>query len=268
MDLGLKDKTVIVTGAGSNIGRGIAHAFAAEGANVIVADIVEKDGQKVVNEIKSKGGKAKLIKTDVTDYNSVQAMVKAVLDEFGKIDVLVNNVGWDDFKPFMETIPQRWEKYIALNYRQQLNCIHSVLPHMIERKSGRIVNIGSDAGRIGEYRESVYSGCKAAVMTFSKAVAKEVGRFGITINNVCPGATLPSPEETGELSMFSGKDEDHAVMKLFPTEESKEKLAKAYPLRRLGKPQDIANATVFLASDAAEYITGQTLSVSGGYTMI
>ncbi len=268
MDLGLKDKTVIVTGGGSNIGRAISLTFAREGADVVIAELDEKQGEKVAEEARAEDGNAIVIKTDVTDYESVRAMVSAVLDRFGKIDVLVNNVGWDDFKLFLDTKPERWDKYIALNFRHQLNCIHLVLPHMMERKSGRIVNLGSDAGRVGEYRESLYSGCKAGVIALSKSVAKEVGRYGITVNVVCPGATVPVPEEVGELSMFSGKDEDHNVIGLFPDEESRKAVAKAYPLRRLGKAQDIANAVVFLASDAASWITGQTLSVSGGYTMV
>lgn len=268
MDLALRGKIAIVTGAGSNIGRAISLTFAREGAEVVIAELDEKQGQRVAEQAKAEGGNAMVIKTDVTDYESVKAMVNTVLQRFGKIDILVNNVGWDDFKLFLETRPERWEKYIALNFRHQLNCTHLILPHMIERRSGRIVNIGSDAGRIGEYRESIYSGCKGGVIAFSKSLAKEVGRYGITVNVVCPGATLPDPDEVGELSMFSGKDEDHDVMRLFPDQESRQRLAKQYPLQRLGKAQDIANAVVFLASDAASWITGQTLSVSGGYSMM
>lgn len=266
MDFGLAGKTAVVTGGSSNIGRAIAITLAKEGTNTIIADIDEKSGQKVADLIKSQGGKAKVIKCDVTDYDSVQALVKAVLDEFGAIDVWVNNVGWDDFKYFMDS-KVHWEKIIDLNYRHYLNCMHAVLPPMMERKSGRIINIGSDAGRVGEFREAVYSGCKAGVIGLSKSVAKEVGRYGITINVVCPTATFPSPEEMGEESMFTGKDEDHNVAAIFPP-EALERLAKSHPLRRTGTAQDTANAVVFLASEQANFITGQTLSVNGGYSMM
>lgn len=265
MELGLAGKTVIVTGGGSNIGRGIAVAFGEERANVTIADINEGDAQKVADQIKSGGGQAKAVKTDVTSYESVQAMVKAVLDEFGQVDVLVNNVGWDDFTPFLNITPDRFDRYLNINLRSVINCMHAVLPSMTERKSGRIVSIGSDAGRIGEFRESIYSACKAGVIGLSKVVAKEMGRYGITVNVVCPGVTL-SEETVGENSMFR-----QDWFKDFPlsTPEGREKLAKtSYPLRRLGKPEDIANAVLFLASDAAGWITGQTLSVSGGYSMI
>jgi len=266
MDLGLKAKVAIVTGGGSNIGRAISGALAREGAITVIAELSEKDGQKVADQIKNAGGMAKVIKTDVTDNQSVQDMVKAVLDEFGKIDVLVNNVGWDDFTTFMEIPVERYDKYINLNFRHFLLCTRAVLPSMIERKSGRIINIGSDAGRIGEYRESIYSGCKAGVIGFSKAIAKEVGRFGITVNVVCPGATIPETDAMGEKSMFA---EDWFTKFPLSTAEGQEKIAKsAYPLRRLGKAEDIANAVLSFASDAANYVTGQTLSVSGGYSML
>jgi len=266
MDFGLAGKTAVVTGGSSNIGRAIAITLAKEGTNTIIADIDEKSGQKVADLITSEGGKAKVFKADVTDYDSVQALAKAVLDEFGAIDIWVNNVGWDDFKYFMDS-KGHWEKIIDLNYRHYLNCMHVILPHMMEKKGGRIINISSDAGRVGEFREAVYSGCKAGVIGLTKAVAKEVGRFGITINVVCPTATLPPPEEMGEGSMFSGRDEDHNVAALFPA-EALERLRKQHPLRRIGTAQDTANAVVFMASEQASFITGQTLSVNGGYSMM
>ena len=269
MDFGLKGKTVVVTGGGSNIGRAIALTFGREGSNVVIAELDEKAAQKVADEIISEGGKAKVIKTDVTNYESVQATIKQTIDEFGQIHVLVNNVGWDDFTPFLETKP-KWEKYINLNFRSTLHGVHAVLPHMIEKKYGRIVNIVSDAGRMGEYLESVYAGCKAGVIGMSIAIAREVGRYGITINMVAPGATIPAEaeKETSEYSMFSPKGEVWQRLGKIFTPEAQEALAKrAYPLRRLGRGQDIANAVVFLASEPASYITGQTLSVDGGYYM-
>lgn len=198
----------------------------------------------------------------MTKLDEVEAMVKKTLEEFGKIDVLVNNVGWDSPQLFTQTTPDFWDKVINLNYRSDLNCIKAVLPHMIEQKRGAIVSIGSDAGRVGEFRESVYSGCKAGVIALSKAIAREVGRYGIRLNVICPGMVPPAPGEAGELSMWKGDAE--AIF----TPEVQQKAAAGYPLRRLGNAQDIAKAVVFLASDAADYITGQTLSVSGGYSMM
>ena len=262
MELGLEGKTVIVTGGGSNIGRAISLAFAREGSNVAIAEIDEGQGQKVIEEIKALNGHAVLIKTDVTKLADVEAMVKKTLEAYKKIDVLVNNVGWDIPQFFMETTEDFWDKVISLNYRCDLNCMKAVLPHMIEQKHGAIVSIGSDAGRVGEFRESVYSGCKAAVIGLSKAVAREVGKFGIRLNVVCPGVVVPAPEDIGEQSMWKG-----GVAEVF-TPEVQERAAKGYALRRLGKAEETANAVVFLASGAANYITGQTLSVSGGYSMM
>lgn len=263
MELGLAGKTAIVTGGGANIGRAISLAFAREGSNVVIAETDEAQGKKVADEANAMGvgGRSIVVKTDVTKIDGVESMFKRALDEFGEVDVLVNNVGWDKLMLFTETNPEFWDKVIALNYRSDLNCIKTVLPHMIERKGGSIISIGSDAGRVGEFRESVYSGCKAGVIALSKAVAREIGRYGIRINVVCPGVTVPKPEEMGEGSMWK------EMIKMFPP-EVQEKIAKTYPLRRLGKGEDIANAVLFLASDAASFITGQTLSVSGGYSMV
>jgi len=268
MDLALKDKVVIITGGGSNIGRAISLSFGKEGANTVIAELDEPQGQKIVEEIKGQGGKAKVIKTDVTSYDSVQAMVKTVLDEFGKVDILVNDVGWDNFTPFMKT-KENWDKWIDLNFRSVLNGIHCVLPSMMEKKYGRIVNIGSDAGRIGEFHETVYAGCKAGVIGLSKAVAREAGRYGITVNVICPGATLATEDEVGSHSLFTrGSDTWSKLEGIFSPEREEMLIKRSYPLGRLGKAQDIANAVLFFASDSAEFITGQTLSVSGGYTMM
>lgn len=263
MDIGLAGKTAIVTGGGSNIGRAISLTFAKEGANVVVAELKTEFGEKVAEAANAlqAGGHSMVIETDVTKVDATEALVKKTLDEFGKIDVLVNNVGWDIQMLFVETTPDFWDKVIDINYKGVLNCTKAVLPHMIEQKSGAIVNIGSDAGRIGEFREAVYGGCKGAVIAFTKAVARETGRYGIRLNVVCPGLTVPSDEEIGSGSMWQ-------VNKPYFTPEILEKAAKSYPLRRVGKAQEVANAVVFLASDAASFITGQTLSASGGYSMM
>lgn len=262
MELGLKGKTVIITGGASNIGRGITMCFAKEGTNILVADLDEKQANKVADEVKALGGKAIVVKTDVTDYHDVEAMVKRAIDEFGAVDVLVNNVGWDLQQLFVETTTDFWEKIININYRSVLNCTKAVLGHMIERNSGVILSTGSDAGRIGEFREAVYGGTKGAVIAFTKAVAREVGRYNVRLNVVCPGVTIPKSEDE------YGEDSGWKLSRGFFTDDIMGKIVKAYPLRRLGTAEDIGNAMVFLASDAANFITGQTLSVSGGYSMM
>ena len=267
MDLNLKGKTVIVTGGGSNIGRGISLGFAKEGVNLVIADIDEVQGKRVAEEAKSIGAAdAIVVKTDVANWDSVQAMVAETRKKFGSVQVLVNNVGWTDDKLFIEKPREDWEKEIALNYWGVINCTRAVLDNMIANKYGRVVNIGSDAGRVGEFREAVYGGTKGAVIALTKALARENGRYGITFNTICPGATIPEDpsKEAGESSMWNASSESWALF----TPETLQKVAAKYPLRRIGKPSDIANATLFFASDAAEYITGQTLSVSGGYSMM
>ena len=162
---------------------------------------------------------------------------------------------------FTNTTPEFWDKVITLNYRSDLNCIKTVLPHMTEQKGGSIVSISSDAGRVGEFREAVYSGCKAGVIALSKAIAREVGRYGIRLNAVCPGVVIPEEDAISETSMWKG-----AIQFFGP--EVLEKMQKAYALRRLGTAEEVANTVIFLASDAASFITGQAISVSGGYSMI
>ena len=263
MDLGLKGKSVMVTGGGSNIGRAIVHAFAAEGSNIAIAEISQEQGEKVVQEVAdmSTGSRAVFFRTDVTDHKHVEATVSQAIQEFGQIDVLVNNVGWTVDRLFMEKSRDEWEKEVNLNLWGAINCIRAVLPDMIERQGGVIVSMSSDAGRMGEFREAVYSACKAGVIALNKAVAREVGKFGIRLNVVCPGLTVPSKDEISEESMWS-----QGMRDVF-TDEVLEKVKKAYVLRRMGTSNEVADAVVFLASDAASFITGQTLSVSGGYTM-
>lgn len=264
MDLGLKGKSVIVTGGGSNIGRAIVLAFAREGARIAIAEIDEVQAHKVAQEVArmGTGATALVVKTDVTDYAQVESMVARVLQEHGAIDVLVNNVGWTIDRLFLEKPREEWEKEVKINLWGVINCCRAVLPHMVERQKGAIVSISSDAGRMGEFREAVYGACKAGVIVLMKALAREVGRYNIRLNAVCPGLTVPrSDEEIGETSMWK---QQRAIF----TEEVMERAKRNYVLRRLGTAQEVANAVVFLASDAASFITGQTLSVSGGYTMM
>jgi len=262
MELGLAGKTVIVTGGGSNIGRAISLGFAQEKSNVVIADIDEGQAQKVAKEGNALGGKVIAVKTDVTNADSVGAMVKKAIEAFGKIDVLVNNAGWVSTKPFVKSTPDEWDKQIKLNFMGNIYCTRAVLDNMIENKSGRIISVASDAGRMGEFNQAIYSGSKGAVIAFSKAVAREVARFNITLNCIAPGITPPEKiEEAGKDSMWSGITKEGAG-------EAMEKIAKAYPLGRVTRADDIAGAAVFLASDAASFVTGQTLSVSGGYSMV
>jgi 2-hydroxycyclohexanecarboxyl-CoA dehydrogenase len=265
MDLNLKDKSVIVTGGGSNIGRAIALGFAHEGAHVTIAEIDEDQGEKVAREAQGAGAaSAQVVRTDVTQWDSVRAMVRAVEERHGRVDVLVNNVGWTHDRLFVEKTRDEWEKEIQINLWGMINGTRAVLDGMIARRSGAIVSLGSDAGRMGEFREGVYGACKAGIIALTKSLAREVGRYGIRLNVVCPGMTMPdSDEDIGGLSMWASE-----ANKAWGTEEVRARIAKAYPLRRLGRADDVAPAVVFLASGAANFITGQTLSVSGGYTMM
>ena len=262
--LGLEGKTAIVTGGGSNIGRDIVLAFAEQGVNVAIAELDEAQGAKVAKEANALGkGKVENIRTDVTDWDSVQEMVKQTLDKFGQVDILVNVVGWVKDDLFVRKPREDWEKEIARNFWSDINCTRAVLDHMIERKYGKIINISSDAARVGQLREAVYSGCKGAVISMTKSLARELGRYGINVNVICPGVVVPvSRDVTTSESMWTEE-----MMKVFGTPEALEKIARGIPLGRLGTTVDIANAVLFLASDRANFITGQTISVDGGYTM-
>ncbi len=244
-------KVVLVTGAARGIGRAIAEAFAKEGAKVVINDVNEEGAKKTAEEIKSSGGEAYGIGADVTKYDDVVRMVNEIKNVYGTVDILVNNAGYWTTKLFKDTTPDDWEKDIKICFYGVLHCTHAVIKDMIEKKYGRIINIVSDAGRIGEPFLAVYSGAKGAIIAFSKALAKEVAKFNITVNCVSPGITkTPGVEEF--LKSVGGE----------------EKLVKAYPRGRLGLPEDIANAVLFFASDRSEFITGQVLSVSGGYTTV
>ena len=262
MDLGLAGKAVIVTGGANNIGRGIALGFAAEGARVLIADIDENRARQVAAEA---GGETRSQRTDVSSWESTQAMAARAVELFGRIDVLVNCAGGTIDRLFLEKPREEWEREVAINFWGFINCSRAVLDQMVEQRSGAVVSISSDAGRMGEWRETVYSGTKAGIIAMSKSLAREVGSKGIRFNVVCPGF-IPGRKDAGgdfgEGSMWSGKQGEQ-----FP-DEMLEKIARSYPLRRLGRPEDVAPAVMFLASDAASYITGQTLSVSGGYTMM
>jgi NAD(P)-dependent dehydrogenase (short-subunit alcohol dehydrogenase family) len=262
MELGLAGKSAIVTGGGSNIGRGIALGLAREKADLVIAEIDPEQGQKVADQAKALGAQATVISCDVTDWDSVQATVQQTIELYGKVDILVNNVGWTRDLFFAQKPREDWVREININFWSVINTCRAVIDHMVERKYGKVINIGSDAGRMGEPREAVYSGTKGGVIALTKALAREYGRYGINFNSLCPGVVVPAkPEDIGKESLW------HEGLSFLTPERQKE-WAKLYPLGRLGQPEDIANAVVFLASDAAAYITGQTLSVDGGFTMI
>ncbi|MCL5056507.1 MAG: SDR family oxidoreductase [Actinobacteria bacterium] len=261
MQLGLEGKTVIVTGGGSNIGRAVALEFASEKSKVILWDIDEAQGKKVTEAVLKQGAAAaEFFKVDVTNFDMVSSTINQIKDKYSTIDCLVNVVGGDKLDLFINTTPDFWDRMVKLNYISMLNTTKAVLPIMSSQKKGVIVNFASDAGRVGERFEAVYSGTKGAVIAFSKAVAKEMGRNNIRVNVVCPGTTVPTdPEAIGDNSAWKA-----GVM----TDDQLEKAKKLYPLGRLATAEDVAGAAVFLASERAGFITGQTLSVSGGYSMV
>ncbi|MFC1944460.1 SDR family NAD(P)-dependent oxidoreductase [Chloroflexota bacterium] len=269
MKIGLAGKVVVVTGGASNIGRGIILAFAEEGSKIVIADIDEVQARKVQKEAGEAGAEAVLVATtDVTKFEHVEDMVKKALDEYGRIDVLVNNAGGGTiYQPLVDKSLEQMEKEVNLNFWSVVNCIKAVLPRMIEQGNGRIVNIGSDSALLGLPRHAFYAGCKAGIMGISKALAKELGPHGITVNVVSPGAIVPEnmEQDIGECSSWHPES---GSGQRFLTPEWKASTAKGNPLGRLGKAQDIANAVVFFASEAADYISGQVISVSGGYTTL
>lgn len=250
----LSGKTVVVTGGGGGIGGATCRRFAEEGAKVAVFDMNLEAAQKVATEIEAAGGVAKAFKCDITDRAAVDAAVAAAEAALGPIDVLVNNAGWDVFKPFTKTVPAEWDKLIAINLTGALHMLHAVLPGMAERKSGRIVNIASDAARGGSSGEAVYSACKGGLVALSKTLAREHARQSITVNVVCPG-----PTDTALLAGVAEGARDPAKLL--------EAFRSAIPLGRLGQPDDLASAIAFFGSDDAGFITGQVISVSGGLTM-
>ncbi len=247
-----KGKVAVVTGGAQGIGEAISRRLANEGGTVAILDIQREKAQLVVDDIAARKGSAVAVKMDIADSQDVKRAVKEVEDKFGRIDVLVNNAGWEKAAPFIELGEEFWDRIIAIDLRGHITVIRAVLDGMIARNYGRIVNIGSDAGRVGSSGESVYSACKGGIIAFTKTLARELVRYNILVNCVCPGPT--------DTAMLATVGEANPRLK--------EALERAIPMRRLGQPQDLAPAVAFLASDEASYITGQTLSVSGGLTMV
>jgi len=252
--LGLSEKVAIVTGGAGGIGKATCCRFAEEGTKVAVFDLNRDAADEVVSDVTAKGGIAQAFVVDLTDYDAVKTAVADAEAAFGPIDILVNNAGWDLFTPFLKSDPAYWQKIIAINLTSALNMHHAVLPGMVERGGGRVVTVSSDAGRVGSSGEAVYAACKAGLIALSKTLAREHARQAITFNVVCPGLT-----ETAML--------DHFLSAAANPDKLREAFRRAVPLGRLGKPEDLPGAILFLSSDDAAFITGQVISVSGGLTM-
>ncbi|ODU07134.1 MAG: 2-hydroxycyclohexanecarboxyl-CoA dehydrogenase [Pseudonocardia sp. SCN 72-86] len=251
----MSNRTAFVTGGAQGIGQGIATTLGRNGFKVAVVDLNGDAAQATAQFVVDAGGTAIAVQADVTDTASVQAAVKTVTEELGPVEIAVNNAGWDDFMPFLATTEDFWDKVLDINFKGQLRVAQAVVPGMVERGFGRVINIGSDAGRVGSSLEAVYSGAKGGIIAFTKTLAREVATKGVTANTVCPG-----PTDTPALRTFtanSGQDAEKVLAGM----------TRAVPMKRLAQPDDVAAAVAFFASDAAGYVTGQTLSVSGGLTM-
>ncbi len=244
----LIDKTAVVTGAASGIGQATAEAMASVGASVYLCDINEEGGEANAQSIRDNGGEATFVRVDVTDDASIADLAKKVDSEAGKLDVLANVAGWGKTVPFVDTEYDFWEKVVDLNLYGPIKMCKAFVPGMFEQGFGRIVNVASDAGRVGSLGETVYSGAKGGVIGFTKGLAREGARYNVTVNCVCPGPT------------------DTPLMAPVP-EKITQAFIRATPMRRLAQPYELANAILFFASDRASFCTGQVLSLSGGLTM-
>lgn len=251
---GLDGKTVLVTGAAGGIGRALCRRFGEEGARVIATDVNAEGLAAIHRELADAGHVVESLVLDITDYAAVAAAVETLIEGHGSIDALINNAGWDLPSPFLDTTPEFWTKVIAINLNGPLNLQHCVVRHMVKAGAGKVVNIASDAGRVGSSGEAVYSACKGGLIAFTKTLAREVARKNVRVNCVCPG-----PTETPLLRSLAGEGEYGQRLL--------QGLTNAIPVKRLGQPEDLAGMVAFLASDDANFITGQTISVSGGLTM-
>jgi 2-hydroxycyclohexanecarboxyl-CoA dehydrogenase len=241
-------KVAVVSGAASGIGRATAGTLAAAGARVVLADLNAADGEAAAAELRARGLAADFLPVDLCDPASIDAFARQGLERCGRVDIVANVAGWGKTEPFVKNTPQFWRKIVDLNLMGTIHLTRAFVEPMIERRSGRIVNVASDAGRVGSLGESVYSGTKGGVIAFSKGLARELARYEVTVNCVCPGPT------------------DTPLMAAVP-DKIRAAFAQATPMRRLAKPSEIADAILFFASDRASFVTGQVLSVSGGLTM-
>ncbi len=245
----LDGKTAVVTGAASGIGRATAQALAAAGAHVLLGDIAEAPGAEAAAAIRANGGGADFIRLDVTDLASIEAFQRAAYTRHEHVDIVANVAGWGRIEPFVKNTPDFWRKVIDLNLLGPIAVTRAFLDRMIERKAGKVVTVASDAGRVGSLGESVYSGAKGGAIAFTKSLAREMARFGVNVNCVCPGPT------------------DTPLLAAVP-EKHREAFVRVTPMQRLAKPSEIADAVLFFASARSDFVTGQVLSVSGGLTMV
>ena len=250
----MTERVALVTGGGSGIGREICVGLAAAGRNVAVADLNLDGALETASLISATGGTAIAVHMDVADSDAVQGGILQVLDELGPPELLVNCAGWDELMPFLSTDEDFWDRVIEINYKGVLRTVHACLPSMTENGWGRIVNIASDAGRVGSSFEAVYSGAKGGVIGFTKTIAREAARSGVTANVVCPGPT-DTPLLDGIVAASDDGDKIIGAM------------ARAVPMKRVGTPIEVASAVIYFCSEEAAFVTGQTLSVSGGLTM-
>ena len=250
MEFGLEGKVAVITGGASGIGRETAMYLAREGARIVIGDLSSQDIDGAVSDVKALGAEAEGVVCDVTLYEDCERLATAATQRFGRIDVLVASAGVGGENTFfVESRPVDWDRCIDVNLRGVLNTNHAIAPVMVKHKDGAIINLASEAGKVGEKRIAVYAASKGAVISFTKAFALEMGRFNVRVNAICPGVTrTPMTERFGE-----------------PGSERYEAAAKLYPMGRLGEPEDIASMITFLASDQATWITGQAISVNGGF---
>ena len=243
--MNFKSKTILVTGAASGIGNACATALAEAGGTVILTDINDAAGEAAAKALPG----AVFMKLDVTSREACNALAERVEKEMGRLDVLVNAAGWDIIQPFMDNTPEYWEKIMAINFMGPVQLTRAMLPLLIESGSGRIVNVASDAGRVGSFGETVYAGAKGGIIAFTKSLAREMTRKQIRVNCICPGPT--------DTPLFASQ-----------SEKMQEALKNAIPMKRVAKPSEVADGVLFFASDRASFVTGQVLSVSGGLTMV
>jgi 2-hydroxycyclohexanecarboxyl-CoA dehydrogenase len=247
-DMRLDGKTAVVTGGASGIGKATAFEMARAGARVIIADVNEEGAAAAQREAEAAGLKLEYLKLDLTDPQSIDRFAAQALERCGRVDVLANVAGWGKVQPFVDNTPDFWERVVAVNLTGPVRLTQKLLPKMMEARAGKIVNVSSDAGRVGSLGETMYAAAKGGMIAFTKSLAREAARGGVNVNCVCPGPT------------------DTPLMAAVP-EKLKEAFVKAIPFRRIGKPQEVADAILFFATPSSDYITGQVLSVSGGLTL-
>jgi len=246
--MNFKGKTIVVTGAASGIGRAAAKAFAEVGGRVVLTDVNVAAGEAAAVDLASSGDR-RFMPLDGTARASAEALAERIAAEMGGLDVLVNAAGWDMIEPFMDNTPEYWDKIVALNFMGPVQVTRVLLPLLFDSGSGRIVNVASDAGRVGSYGETVYAGAKGGIIAFTKSLAREVVRKQVRVNCVCPGPT--------DTPLFASQ-----------SEKMRDALTNAIPMKRVAQPSEVADAIVYFASDRASFVTGQVLSVSGGLTMV